>query len=278
MQKIRKNPAKKMLAAVLVWVCITAAAGCSMTENTDSGSSKGDGKVKIELTQRQQELLQEKGLPTEYDKLTDIQKNAIVSIEAMLVYLEDKYQEEFCYLSYTAAGLSDKEHLEAYPASGTPSETVNVYRTYKNREYQYSDDYGALKLKPLYENQVRSFAAQTFPENGLKVFCDMKAQGQSEKMPIPEEDKVMQTVSAVTYVFISENVCTKEQLDSFTEVCVQWMKNQCSGKAAQICLRLAEQETWDRITASNYKDRLMGETFTAEAECTVTASGRTAVY
>ena len=82
------------------------------------------------------------GLPADYDKLTDTQKNAVTSIEAMLSYLESKYQEEFCYLSYAEAGTLEKEHLEAYPASGTPSDVVTVYRTYEDGEYHYEDDYG----------------------------------------------------------------------------------------------------------------------------------------
>ena len=67
-----------------------------------------DEKVSTELTQRQRELLEEMGLPADYDKLTDTQKNAVTSIEAMLSYLESKYQEEFCYLSYAEAGTLEK--------------------------------------------------------------------------------------------------------------------------------------------------------------------------
>ena len=47
-----------------------------------------DEEVSTELTQRQRELLEEMGLPADYDKLTDTQKNAVTSIEAMLSYLE----------------------------------------------------------------------------------------------------------------------------------------------------------------------------------------------
>ncbi len=93
------------------------------------------------LTQRQEELLEEMGLPTEYDSLTDSQKNAITSIEDCLTYLEDKYHEEFRYLSYAKAGPLEEEHLEAYPASETPSDVVTVYRTYEDGEYHYEDDY-----------------------------------------------------------------------------------------------------------------------------------------
>ena len=93
-----------------------------------------DEKVSTELTQRQRELLEEMGLPADYDKLTDTQKNAVTSIEAMLSYLESKYQEEFCYLSYAEAGTLEKEHLEAYPASGTPSDVVTVYRGHMRTE------------------------------------------------------------------------------------------------------------------------------------------------
>lgn len=237
-----------------------------------------DEKVSTELTQRQRELLEEMGLPADYDKLTDTQKNAVTSIEAMLSYLESKYQEEFCYLSYAEAGTLEKEHLEAYPASGTPSDVVTVYRTYADGEYHYEDDYGNIGVRPLYESRVREFAVQSFPESGIKVFSDIRNLGQGTDGQSVTEENVLQTASAVTYIFISESVCTEAQLRDFTEECAQWMESQCQGVAAQICLRLTDAAQWELIDATGYEDKLRADIFTAEAECAISASGKVTVY
>lgn len=266
---------KRTFAVFLASVCLWSAAGCT---GAGTGMDREDEKVSTELTQRQRGLLEEMGLPADYDKLTDTQKNAVTSIEAMLSYLESKYQEEFCYLSYAEAGTLEKEHLEAYPASGTPSDVVTVYRTYEDGEYHYEDDYGNIGVRPLYESRVREFAVQSFPESGIKVFSDIRNLGQGTDGQSVTEENVLQTASAVTYIFISESVCTEAQLRDFTEECAQWMESQCQGVAAQICLRLTDAAQWELIDATGYEDKLRADIFTAEAECAISASGKVTVY
>ena len=250
----RKTFWKRTFAVFLASVCLWSAAGCT---GAGTGMDREDEKVSTELTQRQRELLEEMGLPADYDKLTDTQKNAVTSIEAMLSYLESKYQEEFCYLSYAEAGTLEKEHLEAYPASGTPSD---------------------IGVRPLYESRVREFAVQSFPESGIKVFSDIRNLGQGTDGQSVTEENVLQTASAVTYIFISESVCTEAQLRDFTEECAQWMESQCQGVAAQICLRLTDAAQWELIDATGYEDKLRADIFTAEAECAISASGKVTVY
>lgn len=295
MRRREKAFLKRAFIISLSLVCIVSAVGCGgLGQDTDSaiqgsngeaetGEIQGntdqeDEQVSTELTQRQIDLLEEMGLPTDYDRLTDTQKNAITSIEALLTYLEDKYQEEFCYLSYAEAGALEEEHLEAYPAAGTPADVVTVYRTYEDGEYHYEDDYGNIGVKPLYESRVREFAAQSFPESGIKVFSDIRNSGQDTHGQSVTEENVLQTVSSVTYIFISESVCTKEQFRDFTEECAQWMESQCQGVAAQICLRLTDAAQWELIDASGYEDKLREDIFTAEAECAILASGKVTVY
>ena len=216
----RKTFWKRTFAVFLASACLWSAAGCA---GAGTGMDREDEEVSTELTQRQRELLEEMGLPADYDKLTDTQKNAVTSIEAMLSYLENKYQEKFCYLSYAEAGTLEKEHLEAYPASGTTSDVVTVYRTYEDGEYHYEDDYANIGVRPLYESRVREFAVQSFPESGIKVFSDIRNLGQGTDGQSVTEENVLHTVSAVTYIFISESVCTEAQFRDFTEECAQWM-------------------------------------------------------
>lgn len=230
------------------------------------------------LTQRQEELLEEMGLPTEYDSLTDSQKNAITSIEDCLTYLEDKYHEEFRYLSYAETGPLEEEHLEAYPASETPSDVVTVYRTYEDGEYHYEDDYGKIGEKPLYESRIREYATQSFPDSGVKVFSDIRNSGHGTEGQSVSEENVLQTTSAVTYIFISDTVCTEELFQDFTQDCAKWMESRCQGVAAQFCLRLTDAAQWESIGVSTYEDKLGEDIFSAEAECGISAAGEVTIY
>lgn len=287
MRRREKAFLRRALILFLSSVCIVSAAGCAGSGhgadqnrggNEDTGEKKGnteqeDEKVSTELTQRQKELLEEMGLPADYDRLTDTQKNAVTSIEALLTYLEDKYQEKFCYLSYAEAGALEEEHLEAYPESGTPEDVVTVYRTYEDGQYHYEDDYGNIGVRPMYESRVKEFTQQFFPEKGIKVFSDIQTSGQDT-----DRENVLRTVSAVTYIFLSESVCTESQFRNFKEECARWMESQCRGAAAQICLRLTDAPQWEQIDESGYEDKLREDIFSAEAECAVSADGNVTVY
>lgn len=261
---------RKVVIIFLLLASILSAAGC--------GYSGNDADHPVRLTERQEELLEEMGLPTEYDRLTDTQKSAITSIEDCLIYLEEKYQEEFRYLSYAEASALEEEHMEAYPASGTQTDVVTVYRTYENGEYHYTDDYGNIGVKPLYESRVREYTTQTFPDNGVKVFSDIRNSGPGTEGQSVSEENVLQTTSAVTYIFISDTVCTEELFQDFTQDCAKWMESRCQGVAAQFCLRLTDAAQWESIGVSTYEDKLGEDIFSAEAECGISAAGEVTIY
>lgn len=286
---LKKGYARRGLAAFFIAVCIVTVPGCGILSITNPEGEKGgseessdrereDGQMNIELTQRQKELLEEMGLPADYDALTITQKNAIVSIEALLTYLEDKYGETFCYLSYAEAGALEEEHLKAYPASGSPADVVTVYRSYEDGTYHYKDDYGNLQIRALYENKVKEFASQTFQETGIKVYSEIRDSGQSAAEREMTEENILQSVSALTYIFISDGSCTMAEFDDFTEQCAQWLGDNCKGAASQICLRLTEKEQWEKIDEYSYEDSLRNDIFTAESECAVSVSGKVTVY
>lgn len=265
---IRRN-----IFIILVFLCMMLPAGCG----NDDQNREAD-KMKVELNQRQKELLEKMGLPTEYDKLTYSQKNAVVSIEEMLVYLEKTYHEAFSYLSYTAPGVLEKEHLEAYPVSGSPADVVTVYRTYEDGEYTYEDDYRSLQAASLYESAVKSFVRKSFPEAATKVFCDVRSTSGEVSAGEVTEQNVMRSVSAATCIFISADACTEEQFETFAQESARWLGENSSGVPAQIWLRLTVPSEWDEIQRSMYEDKLTEDIFISEKECAVSASGQISVY
>lgn len=281
--KIRKRAFTTIRSAVCLaaMMCCMTSCGWNGGKNQDD-SSNGNGTVQegaeqtdtageeagVELTQRQKDLLEQLGLPTEYDELTDSQKNAVSSIEDMLTYLEDKYEQSFSYLSYAAAGVLEEEHLEAYPSQGDLKDKVTVYRTYEDGAYQYEDDYRTVLLRPQYEKKVEDFAAQYFPGDSLKIYSEIKAVGEDA-----DEENLLQNVSAVTYIFLDQSAC-EEGYDAFAGASLQWLEENCRGSAAGIYLRLTYPSAWEEISRYNYEEKIREDIFARKTECAVSESGK----
>ena len=104
----------------------TESAQVVQTESAAAGQSE---KYTVKLTERQKKILRDEGLPEEYDRLTDSQKNAIVKIESALSYLEETYEDEFEYTGYVSGGLDD-EYVTAKISGTLPEKIVTVYPRY----------------------------------------------------------------------------------------------------------------------------------------------------
>ena len=87
-----------------------------------------------------------------------------------------------------------------------------MYRTYENGMYRYEDDYGAILMRPAYEEQVRAFAEQYLPSEGIKIYTEIKNGGSGAA----EEEAILNEVSAVTYIFMDDALCS-EQYEAFLE-------------------------------------------------------------
>ena len=219
---------RKIFTAVLSAACILSLVSCgqSTRQGVSENKSREEEQVEKEWTQRQEELLEEMGLSGDYDELTDTQKSAVTSADDMLAYLEEKYGKRFCYLSYAPSGTLDKEHLEAYPADGQPYDKVTVYRTYENGEYSYEDDYENILIRPRYEEKVRDFAEEYFPAEGIKVYTDIKSIDGSVT-----EENILENVSAVTYVFSGDLVCSARGFVRFFGACGPGVEGNIPGGA-----------------------------------------------
>ena len=223
--------------------------------------------------EQQKEIMRETGLSGDYSALTDTQKSAVTSIEDMLTWMEGKYQQKFCYVSYAPGDAIEQEHLKVYPEQGDESDIVTVYRTYENRLYRYEDDYGAILTRPAYEAQIRTFAEKYLPSEGIKIYTEIKNGGSS----VADAEPVLNEVSAVTYIFMDDALCS-EQYETFLEAVPDWLTENCQGVPAGIYLRMTESEAWQQIDRSDYEDKLREDVYTKEAECAISGSGKVTVY
>lgn len=243
----------------------------SITFGPDEWKASYDGGAWLDA--RQEEVMDMTGLTGPYEELTDIQKGVVTSVVQMLDWIEGKYEQQFHYISYAPGDAVEQEHLKVYSEQGGESDVVTVYRTYENSMYRYEDDYGAILMRPAYEEQVRTFAEQYLPSEGIKIYTEIKNGGSGAA----EEEAILNEVSAVTYIFMDDALCS-EQYEAFLEAVPDWLTGNCQGVPAGIYLRMAESEAWKQIGRSDYEDKLREDIYTEEAECAISGSGKVTVY
>ena len=253
---------------------ITAAEGTLPDEEVNFGPDEWEKSyVSTGEDELQKEIMLETGLPADYSALTDTQKSAVTLIEDMLTWLEGKYQQNFCYVSYAPGDAIEQEHLKVYPEQGDESDIVTVYRSYENGLYWYEDDYGDILMRPAYEEQVRTFVEQYLPSEGIKIYSEIKSGGSGAA----DEGAVLNEVSAATDIFMDDALCS-EQYETFLEAVPDWLTENCQGVPAGIYLRMTESEAWQQIDRSNYEDKIREDIYTEEAECAISGKGKVTVY
>lgn len=263
---MRRNVIVMLLAALLLLL-----AGC-WWERPPDRPTQGTSVPETEeyrLTERQIGILKENGLPTSYEDLSLMQKSAITAIEDMLCYLEGQYDDHFTYAGYVADSPVEREHLlavsEAYPNCGQ----VTVYRTYENGAFSYQDNYSTLAAKLMYEEALNDWICQTLPNEKFIVFSDV-----SYADAALQKERILSQASAASYILISEEVCTEEELRALVEDFGPWIKEQSRQTRANVTLfYLAAPELMALATNDTYEDLLPQLREGAHYSCSVSVDG-----
>lgn len=263
-----------ILGLLLSAVVLFGTAGCANVPAAHDTDKEEYGQVTIELTPRQIAILEEQGLPGDYNELDMAQKSAIESIESLLCYLEETYEESFCYLGYVSGLSGEREHLFAYPANGTEEEKITVYRYIDNGTVVFEDNYALVKARPLYEQTVEELVSEYVDARCFVVFSDMLSAESGEL----SEENVRLKAAAATYVFIDEKNCTQETYEQLVQACEAWLKDNFHGESENIRLLLTKQEEVYLITRSEAADKVAEDIFSADTLCMITRSGEVGRY
>lgn len=223
----------------------------------------------VVLSARQIRILEQAGLPTEYAQLSLTQKSAIESIEDMLCYLEQRYDDRFEYVGYVADSPVEREHLLASSAAYPDCGPVTVYRTYENGSFVYEDDYAALRARPLYEQALNDRIALRIPEDRFIVFSDV-----SEAEDGLGQEDVLARASATSYVYIDREVCTEADLRALAEDFGPWIRDQAQGAQASLTLfYLAAPEDLAAADSETYLDLLPRLRDNPHVSCSLSQDG-----
>lgn len=269
-KNLEKNKLKKIFKIVCVILVVILALLIYILLYNQSDFTTNNPTVT--LNERQKNILKEAGLSTNYDELKISQKSAIERIEAMLLYLENKYNETFIYDGYVASSPLEKEHLTAYPASRDSNDIVTVYSEYEDGDYTYTDNYNNILVKDDYKNEIEKYFYSNIGTN-IKVFVEIS---NSENY---NQNDLIGTIWGTSYVFIDSSICDENKLNNIINDYSTWFKSESLGAARNTIICLVNKENLMNIFESNFEDKLRDkETILYEKEVAINAYGKITIY
>ncbi len=257
MKTVRKRMIIGMVLIIGIMVC-----SCGMKKN-NSDESKDitlKSKPEIVLNERQKEILEEVGLPTDAEKLDSSQQEAIIAIDEMLTEIEKKYNTSFSYAGYIAPGPLEHEELIAYPTEGSSGDTFSVTRIKRNGKYVYEDEYVNDVIEPIFEEYVLKYCEGELGEENVKVYSmvtnikggdSIIANIKKGEIPLKEEN-IDFNISGYSCIFVDGEKITEEVYDSFVSNYKEWMTEHEIGHSSQFILLKAGNI--ENINEYNYTD------------------------
>lgn len=155
---------RKIIFLTSVIAVSTVLGGCTLIDKVFG--------EKVELNERQCEILWSMDLPADWDELGYKQRESIVAIEEMLEYLEAKYNKTFIYAGYRYpdALFNDEEALLAYAEGDDPdTQCFTVTRT----EDGFEDSYDWVLLAPKYQKEMDEKLAPILEGQTYKMFTKL---------------------------------------------------------------------------------------------------------
>ena len=244
------------------------------TIDTNVSSEKSEEtKNSVVLNDRQKAILEEEGLPTDYDSLTLTQKSAIVSIEDMLQYLEKKYEMEFNYYAYVPSGFMDREHLIAIPPESVSNLNVTVYRDYENGKFIYSDDFKTVLAKPVFRETMHNYFAGKMKDGTFKVFTHAIS-GEISENP----DDILKNVSGVVDVALISSEYNESSLRGYAEAFAEWYLKNSVDNPVTLVIMLVPEDLFKQLDETNYENSLNPNTYSARINCSINSDGDVKIY
>ena len=224
--------------------------GCGMKKNNSNESKNITLKSKPELVlnERQKEILEEVGLPTDAEKLDSSQQEAIIAIDEMLTAIEKKYNTSFSYAGYVATGPLEHEHLIAYPSDGSPRrDSFEVRRT----DNGYEDDYMNVALHKGFNEYITKMVVEAFHTEQLKVYSKVTYTTLTEA---PSDEKMYNgAVGSKNYIYIDSASINQQDFQSYVdELEKMFYQNELYGISEIILLKNDEIENLDEYNYSYY--------------------------
>ena len=256
-ETMKKNIGYGIIIALLVLMVVLC--GCRSNNFESSTNSEPE----VTLSQRQIDILTEQGLPTEYTELSASQQKAIVEIENMLCYAEEKYNTSFSYAGYSPQTSLEQEHMRAYPTSGDEeTDSFTITKT----DIGYEDNYMNVAANAMFVSYVYNGVKTLLPDTEIKVFAEITNTSLTE-VPTVDTDFSGKVESSL-WVFIDGATFSGRNLSDFkTDFNEYLTDHQLYGMARLILLNDNEIAY---LTKYNYTDFLSDEHYVEQETLYVT--------
>ena len=233
---------------IIVCACVVFSLSGCLVGNIEQETKKNQDESKevagemIQLTERQKDILQENGLPTNPEELDWVQLSAIVAMEELFEYLDQKYEEEFEYAGYIAESPLDREQLMVQVVGGTSLDIVSVYR----ENGVITDDYANLLVKEPYEAAINEFFEQY--EGGIesKTFSAINFVNGDVNTK-----NLLSIINASSGIYIPESKFNIKELDVIAHKFGKWYVEQADGMRTVKTIIILEDQEYKELNKFN---------------------------
>lgn len=242
---------KKIIILGIIAIIGIGVCGCNMKKNTDNAK-----KSELVLNERQKEILEEAGLPTNPEELTSSQKRAIVAIDEMLCEVENKYNISFSYSGYIAPGPLENEQLIAYPTDGNEEEdSFTVTRTKVDGKYSYEDEYVNVVAKRRYMTYILEYCQTQLGEENVKVYSIVTKI--KDKEMLLETEQIDFNVSGESCIFVDGAKITEDDYNCFMSNYKAWLEEH--GIDDDTDFILLKEDVIEDVSSYSYTEYLASE-------------------
>ena len=212
--------------------------GCNTGEGTKT-------EEEIVMTNEQVIIARKLGMSTNYEELSNADKNKLERVEELLDYLEEKYGKEFVFEDYQGSGLLYDEELKVHPED---DRDCQVTLTIDGTTEEFIDDYAWLYYEDEYREMITNFFEEEIGNNSIKVYFDL-AYVNPEKINLDIKAGEVQIDSAI-YIFINGDY-SENETNELTEMFVEWMRERGDTGAGRVII---VKNNSDFINLSNFNN------------------------
>ena len=168
--------------------------------------------------------------------------HAIVAMEELFEYLDQKYEEEFEYAGYIAESPLDTEQLMVQVVGGTSLDIVSVYR----ENGVITDDYANLLVKEPYEAAINEFFEQY--EGGIesKTFSAINFVNGDVNTK-----NLLSIINASSGIYIPESKFNIKELDVIAHKFGKWYVEQADGMRTVKTIIILEDQEYKELNKFN---------------------------
>ncbi len=245
------NIMKKFAVFILVFVIVVCCAGCvKFPAHTEFETKESEFEQKVEeesmleLNQRQIEICEAVGLPVDFEELDANQQKNIMRIEALLQYLDNKYNKTFKYAGYVADGVLEDEHLIAY------SEDMSIYyptTLYVKENGLFEDDYIQVYAAAEIESEATLYVMQNW-KSKAKIFV---RSCETETADITKISLETMGDTSAFFTVVLESPATDEDVKKYSNDFISWAKEY--GLYGTVEVYVVEDDEFNDITIENYE-------------------------